>query len=171
MRSNYSLVKDLAAAKTPLPERPRFTADESAITSGGRGRGPSSSPLRESSSSRRGAVLSRSPNRFITEAEKEAMRRSQRDQRFAKMQTWLSQRERNQDIDDRHARAVGSAQRMMNILEFSSPIKHREGLPKGLNVSPLRPDKPGISPMKQVGSARSLQGRGESFQTSPSKRV
>ena len=157
MRSNYSLVKDLAAAKTPLPERHRFTADESAITSGGRGRGPSSSPLRESSSSRRGAVLSRSPNRFITEAEKEAMRRSQR--------------ERNQDIDDRHARAVGSAQRMMNILEFSSPIKHREGLPKGLNVSPLRPDKPGISPMKQVGSARSLQGRGESFQTSPSKRV
>lgn len=51
--------------------------------------------------------------------------------------------ERNREIESRHANALGSAQRIMDILEISSPIRRREGVESltanapGLNVSPV----------------------------------
>ena len=91
VRSNYALVKDLGTMeKTPQQQRGRF-ADESAITSGGRGRKddkrPHGSPLRETPE----RPYSRSPIKY----DQEAVRRERL--------------ERNKDIDRRHASAVGSA--------------------------------------------------------------
>lgn len=135
MKSNYALVKDLdQKERTPAPDRARF-ADESAITAGGRVGDPltvselrHSSPVRNASPQEPHRRASKSPNRYDN-YEKEMLRRERI--------------ERNREIESRHANALGSAQRIMDILDIGSPIRRREGVESltanapGLNVSPV----------------------------------